>query len=90
MLTDQESHIQESFNPSQDGLLDCPHFTRPEQWAGIAVPPVLLSGHHVNIARWRRNQSLMLTQRYRPDLIQTARHNGLLDSADEAFLADLL
>ena len=51
------------------------------------MPEVLLSGHHVNIARWRRNQSLQLTLQHRPDLIAQARANGLLDAHDEAFIA---
>ena len=87
VLTDQESHAQDSFNAGLDGLLDSPHFTRPEDWSGCAVPEVLLSGHHVNIARWRRNQSLQLTLQHRPDLIAQARANGLLDAHDEAFIA---
>jgi tRNA (guanine37-N1)-methyltransferase len=87
VLGDEDSHIQDSFNPALDGLLDCPHFTRPEVWDGTPVPDVLLSGHHVNIARWRREQSLLQTLRHRPDLIAQARSNGLLSSADEAFIA---
>ena len=87
VLGDEDSHIQDSFNPALDGLLDCPHFTRPEVWGGTPVPDVLLSGHHVNIARWRREQSLLQTLRHRPDLIAQARSNGLLSSADEAFIA---
>ncbi len=87
VLGDEDSHIQDSFNPALDGLLDCPHFTRPEDWSGMPVPQVLLSGHHVNIARWRREQSLLLTMQHRPDLILQARSNGLLSSADESFIA---
>jgi len=87
VLGDQDSHIQDSFNPALGGLLDCPHFTRPEVWDGMPVPEVLLSGHHVNIARWRREQSLLHTLRYRPDLVAQARSNGLLSRADEAFIA---
>jgi tRNA (guanine37-N1)-methyltransferase len=87
VLGDEDSHIQDSFNPALDGLLDCPHFTRPEDWSGMPVPEVLLSGHHVNIGRWRREQSLLLTMRHRPDLIVQARNNGLLTNADESFIA---
>ncbi len=87
VLTDQESHAQDSFNAGLDGLLDAPHFTRPEVWGDCPVPEVLLAGHHLNIARWRRNQSLQLTLQHRPDLIAQARANGLLDANDEAFLA---
>ncbi len=87
VLSDPESHHQDSFNPALDGLLDCPHYTLPEDWAGAAVPEVLLSGHHVNIERWRREQSLDLTARHRPDLLQRAREQGLLSKHDERFLA---
>jgi tRNA (guanine37-N1)-methyltransferase len=62
--------VQESFNESQDGLLDTPHYTRPEQWQGHAVPPVLLSGNHAAIAKWRREQQLALTTKRRPDLLK--------------------
>jgi tRNA (guanine37-N1)-methyltransferase len=87
VLSDPESHHQDSFNPALDGLLDCPHYTRPEAWAGVAVPEVLMSGHHVNIGRWRREQSLELTARHRPDLLERAREQGLLSKQDERFLA---
>lgn len=89
VLNDEGSHQQDSFNPALDGLLDCPHYTRPEEWRGVPVPPVLLSGHHVQIERWRRERSLELTQRNRPDLIALARGNGQLSAQDEAFLASL-
>ena len=59
VLGDEASHVQDSFNPALDGLLDCPHYTRPVQhdaWGG--VPEVLLSGDHAAIARWRLKQSL--------------------------------
>jgi tRNA (guanine37-N1)-methyltransferase len=87
VLTDQDSHQMDSFNPALDGLLDCPHFTRPDTWSGIAVPEVLMSGHHENIAAWRRNQRLALTAKHRPDLLHIARGKGLLDQQDEKFLA---
>ena len=57
VLNDAGSHQEDSFNPALDGLLDCPHYTRPEQWNGIKVPEELLSGHHARIAAWRRRQS---------------------------------
>ena len=72
VLGDERSHLQDSFGDG-DGLLDCPHFSRPEVHAGQAVPPVLLSGHHAQIQRWRREQSLALTAHRRPDLIAAAR-----------------
>ena len=85
-----ESHEQDSF--SADGLLDCPHYSRPELLATAdgatwPVPPVLLSGHHAQIARWRRDQQLAITQRRRPDLIAAARAAGRLSAADEKALA---
>jgi tRNA (guanine37-N1)-methyltransferase len=86
VLSDSESHRMDSFNPNLDGLLDCPHYTRPEEWAGKVVPGVLLSGHHEHIERWRRDQRLQLTALHRPDLIEAARNAGLLTSIDEALL----
>lgn len=71
-LGDAESARQESF---VDGLLDCPHYTRPEIYEGIGVPPVLMSGDHAAIARWRLKQSLGRTWQRRPDLIERRRLN---------------
>jgi len=87
VLGDPDSHAQDSFNPDLDGLLDCPHYTRPEVWRGVAVPEALLSGHHAQIERWRREQRLALTARLRPDVLQAAREQGRLSAADEKFLA---
>jgi tRNA (guanine37-N1)-methyltransferase len=82
-----QSHQQDSFS---DGLLDCPHYSRPETLtlagAEHGVPAVLLSGHHGEIARWRRDQALRLTAQRRPDLIQSARSAGWLTAADEQAL----
>lgn len=86
VLADDASHAQDSFNPALDGLLDCPHYTRPEHWRGMAVPPVLLNGNHALIERWRRDQRLALTARHRPDLIAAARAAGGLSRVDEAAL----
>ena len=90
VLGDEQSHLQDSF---EQGLLDCPHYSRPELLAtpdgALSVPPVLLSGHHKDIARWRREQSLALTASRRPDLIAAARAAGQLTKADEKFLANL-
>lgn len=69
VLGDAESHIQDSFNPSIGGLLDCPHYTRPEVWQGQAVPDALLSGNHAAIEQWRQSQRLAFTQKLRPDLL---------------------
>jgi tRNA (guanine37-N1)-methyltransferase len=89
VLSDPESHHQDSFNPALDGLLDCPHYTRPEDWQGQSVPEVLLSGHHLKIERWRREQSLLFTARHRPGLLLQARSKGLLSKRDEQYLAGL-
>lgn len=62
-----QSAEQDSF---ADGLLDCPHYTRPEVYEGQAVPDVLLSGHHDQIRRWRLKQSLRRTRERRPDLLE--------------------
>jgi len=90
VLGDAQSHQQDSFS---DGLLDCPHYSRPEVLESPAgpdpVPPVLLSGHHAAIARWRRERSLEITARRRPELIDAARARGELDKHDEKFLAGL-
>ncbi len=89
VLNDAGSHQEDSFNPALDGLLDCPHYTRPEEWNGQRVPEALLSGHHAHIARWRRERRLEATARLRPELIEAARQAGRLDRADEAFLRNL-
>jgi len=90
VLGDAQSHQQDSFS---DGLLDCPHFSRPEALATpegeSAVPAVLLSGHHADIARWRRERSLELTARRRPDLIEALRARGGLSKADEKYLLSI-
>ncbi len=83
----EDSHQQDSFS---DGLLEGPAYSRPEVTAdGRGVPPVLLSGHHAQIARWRRERSLEITARRRPDLIEAARGAGRLSRSDEKFLLSL-
>ncbi|WP_333902936.1 tRNA (guanosine(37)-N1)-methyltransferase TrmD [Achromobacter insolitus] len=89
VLNDGESALQDSFNDALSGLLDSPHYTRPEVYEGEPVPAPLLSGHHANIARWRRERSLELTTARRPELINAAREKGVLTQADERFLAAL-
>ena len=89
VLNDAGSHQEDSFNPALDGLLDCPHYTRPEAWNGQRVPAELLSGHHARIERWRREQRLAATARLRPELIEAARAAGRLTRADEQVLAGL-
>ena len=81
VLGDEQSAQQDSFT---DGLLDCQHYTRPEEVDGLEVPPVLLSGDHGAIRRWRKKQSLGRTWLRRPDLL-----NGLeLDTESRALLAE--
>lgn len=91
VLGDEQSHQQDSFGV--DGLLDHPHYSRPETLpvgqGAAAVPPILLSGHHAEIQRWRRERALELTARRRPDLIALARATGRLSRADERFLASI-
>jgi tRNA (guanine37-N1)-methyltransferase len=61
-----ESAVEESF--AADGLLEYPHYTRPAEWNGLRVPEVLLSGHHADVARWRRAEAERATRERRPDL----------------------
>lgn len=72
-LNDAQSSVEESFVA---GLLDCPHYTRPEVYAGLAVPDVLLSGDHAKIARWRLKQALGRTWLRRPDLLAARGMSG--------------
>ena len=88
-LNHGQSSAQDSFQESLSGLLDSPHYTRPENLNGQTVPAVLLSGNHAHIARWRREQSLAITLTNRPDLIDQARARGLLTVADERYLLTL-
>ena len=69
VLSNQESGETESFS---EGLLEYPQYSRPEEWHEKKVPPVLLSGHHANIEKWRREQSLMRTAKRRPELLKKA------------------
>ncbi|MBX3364288.1 MAG: tRNA (guanosine(37)-N1)-methyltransferase TrmD [Phycisphaeraceae bacterium] len=71
-LGDEESSTQDSFSmigPNGERLLDCPHYTRPREWMGLAVPEVLISGDHGKVAQWRLAESLRRTQERRPDLL---------------------
>jgi len=80
VLGDPQSALQDSFG--NEGLLDCPHYTRPEEYEGSSVPAVLLSGDHVAIARWRRQQALERTRARRPELLEKAG----LSAADRQYL----
>jgi tRNA (guanine37-N1)-methyltransferase len=87
VLNDEQSKAEESF---VDGLLDCPHYTRPETYEGHAVPPVLLGGDHAAIAHWRRKQGLGRTWLRRPDLLaargMSEEETGLL----KEYLSELI
>lgn len=86
-LNDAESAAQDSFE-GEDGLLDCPHYTRPLEHPLGSVPPVLLSGNHAEIAKWRRKQSIGRTWLRRPELIDRAALSKADRALLEAFLAE--
>ena len=69
VLNNQESGETESFSGN---LLEYPQYSRPEEWHGKKVPEVLLSGHHGNVDKWRREQSIIRTAKWRPDLLPKA------------------
>lgn len=85
VLGDAESALQDSF---EAGLLDCPHYTRPEVFEGLDVPEVLLSGDHARIARWRAQQSLRATWRKRPELIRQLQQQGALSAEQLRWLRE--
>lgn len=70
VLGSETSALHDSFS---DGLLDCPHYTRPAEFRGRRVPDVLLGGHHAEVAKWRRRQAILKTMKTRPDLLQHAK-----------------
>lgn len=72
VLGNSESYTNDSF---YDGLLDCPHYTRPASYEGMDVPEILLSGHHKNIEKWRKKESIKRTLIRRPDLIEKKEFN---------------
>ena len=86
-LLDGVLHNEESaqFDSFHDNLLEYPQYSRPEEWRGKRVPPILLSGHHANVEKWRREQSLIRTRERRPDLLEHAE----LTKEDKKFLAKL-
>ena len=64
--------VSAEFESFQDNLLEYPQYTRPEEWHGKKVPEILLSGHHANVEKWRREQSIIRTAQRRPDLLEKA------------------
>lgn len=83
VLSDEECFIGESH---WAGLLEYPQYTRPEVWEGRAVPEVLKSGHHANIAKWRRKQSIIRTMLRRPDMFEKL---SFTEKADKKLLAEI-
>ncbi|MCA1246944.1 tRNA (guanosine(37)-N1)-methyltransferase TrmD [Massilia sp. MS-15] len=86
VLGDEASAVEDSF---VNGLLDSPHYTRPEVYEGEPVPPVLMGGNHAEIMKWRRQRMLEATWKKRPDQLERARAAGQLTKLDEKFLAEL-
>lgn len=86
VLGDDASAVEDSF---VNGLLDSPHYTRPEVYEDLPVPPVLMGGNHAEITKWRRQRMLEATLKKRPELLEGARQAGRLTAADEKFLATL-
>lgn len=78
---DEAKELESHYN----GLLEYPQYTRPYEWNGKKVPDVLISGHHKNIEQWRREQSLVMTAKYRPDMLSKAE----LSEKDRQFLREL-
>lgn len=75
---DEAKELESHYN----GLLEYPQYTRPYEWNGMKVPDILISGHHENIDKWKREQSLLMTRKYRPDMLVTAE----LTDSDKKFL----
>lgn len=85
-LNDADSAQQDSF---VSGLLDCPHYTRPEEYQGMRVPEVLMSGHHEVIRRWRLKESLARTRARRPDLMAQRAESNSLGKEETQLLREL-
>ena len=85
VLGSETSAVHDSFSEGAGGLLDSPHYTRPASFRGWSVPQVLISGHHGEVARWRRQAALRKTLLHRPDLLTAAA----LSPQDRAWLASL-
>ena len=83
VLKNEDSGVTESF---QENLLEYPQYTRPEVWEGKKVPDILLSGHHANVEKWRREQSIIRTLKNRPELLEDA----VLSKKEQKFLDELL
>lgn len=84
VLPDEECFTDESH---YNGMLEYPQYSRPEVWQGRAVPPILLSGHHVNVAKWRRKQAILRTRTRRPDMYEKL---DLSSKEDKKLLTELM
>ncbi len=82
-MSDEECYTGESH---WDGLLEYPQYTRPEVWEGRAVPPILLSGHHANVAKWRRKQAIIRTRERRSDMYEKLTFT---EKSDKKLLAEI-
>lgn len=89
VLGHKDSAKYDSFAEGNEGLLDCPHYTRPEEVLGRKVPAVLLSGHHEKIKSWRLQQSLLRTKARRPELLEQLKTSGSLSEEAKALLKEL-
>ncbi|TAK63000.1 tRNA (guanosine(37)-N1)-methyltransferase TrmD [Methylobacter sp.] len=87
VLGDEDSALQDSYS---DGLLDCPHYTRPEQIDGHSVPEVLLGGNHADIERWRMKQALGRTWQRRPDLLKKKNLSAEQENLLKEFIVELV
>ena len=85
-VINSESLEEESYC---DGLLEYPQYTHPEEWKGMKVPPVLLSGNHEEIRKWRLKKRIMKTLANRPDLIMDARKSGKLSLEAEKMIEEI-
>ena len=89
VLNTADSATEDSFSPTRGGLLDHPHYTRPEVWNGLEVPQELMSGNHAGIVEWRKREAMERTLSRRPDLLEVALENAVLDKSDLKILSAL-
>lgn len=84
VLHDELSAVEDSF---VSGILDCPHYTRPPEYKGVAVPDILTGGNHAEIEKWRRQQALLMTPKEKAGSDRKGRLEGSLSREDKAFLS---
>ena len=89
VLNDGASAVEDSYSPARDGLLDHPHYTRPEVWNDSAVPPVLMSGNHRDIANWRRRMAIERTWLRRPELLAALQAKAALTPQELTWLDEI-